>query len=358
MTTIIFTYRNRNITVVKNCLDSLKGQINKEFKVILVNYGSNEMFSRAISNLVSQYNFAKFINCRTQGELWCKSRAINIALKKCKTPYVFIGDVDMLFHPEFIEKLETLKKKQEATYFQVGFLSSVESKEIRSFENYKVSFKSNEEATGMTFFNTKDLLSINGYDEFFKGWGSEDTDVHIRLKNAGIQVNFYNHELLLLHQWHPKKYRTRQSLEPFHSHQEKINHAYLEFSKQSKITKANLKFGFGNYNESDYQALNNPGLELKCKNRRDEIKGLIHNILLNTENKVVKLTIFPDPEYKSVKQVVKKALSKKAIPFLSMQQTNDLLLETLVSQLGNCSYKYRFDQKVKSIELVLKSSGL
>ncbi|MBT8394716.1 MAG: glycosyltransferase [Bacteroidia bacterium] len=358
MTTIIFTYRNKEIKSVKNCLDSLKMQSYRAFEVTLVNYGSNKNFTESINDLAKKYDFVTILNCNTQGELWCKSRAINIALKQCHSTYVFVGDVDMLFHPEFVEKLNTFKKEQKTTYFQVGFLSQIESKQIKSFENYKIKFKSNEEATGMTFFNTKDLFEINGFDEYYHGWGSEDTDVHIRLKNAGKTVKYFDDQILMLHQWHPKLYRTRNSLEPFHSHLEQINHAYLDLTKQSKKIKANLNFGFGNYNESDYDALNNPELILKCTNRRDQIKGLIHNILMNFGNKVVKLSICPDPEFKSVSQIIKKVLFKKTIPFLTMQQTNDLLLETLVSQLRNCPYKYKFDKKGRSIDLTLNLSGL
>lgn len=354
MTTIIFTYRNRNTYSVKNCLDSLKQQSNKAFKVVLVNYGSNEKYSSLINDLVNQYEFASIINCKTQGELWCKSRAINIVLKQCDTPYVFVGDVDMVFHPEFVQKLDLFKKEKTATYFQVGFLNKEESTLAKTFKEYKIAFKSTAGATGMTFYNKSDLLGINGYDEFYHGWGSEDTDVHIRLINAGTAVNFFDDEVLMLHQWHPKQYRTKDSLEPFHSHLEQINAEYLRFTESTKKTKANTEFDFGSYLDSDYEALNQPELVFKLTNQRHMVKGFIKRVLISQNNKVVKLKITKDPEYKSIKQALKKMFNKKPMVFLSMQEANDLLLETIVSKNRNSAYRYQYNQSTQTIDLTIK----
>lgn len=358
MVTIILTYRNREISIVKNCLNSLKNQSLQKFDVILVNYGSNKNATSAINSIIGEYEFAKIINCRTEGELWCKSRAINIALKQVKAPYVLVGDIDMIFHPDFISKLESIKNEVDVYYFQVGFLDKEESSSFKPFKDYSVKFRSNHEATGITLFKTSDLMAINGYDEFYHGWGSEDTDVHVRLKNSGKTIRFYDKKVLLLHQWHPKHYRSKDSAEPYHSHLEQINQAYLLYTEHSNIIKANLKFGFGNYNESDYKALNNPDLNMECTNGRDQIKGSIQNILMNSNGSVVNLIIRKDPEYRSFKQFLKRLIGKKAFSFLSMQQVNDLILESLITQLRNCPYHYSFDQKNESINLTLKTQDI
>ena len=339
---------------MKNCLDSLDHQSNKAFKVVLVNYGSNEKYNSRINDLVNQYKFASIINCSTQGELWCKSRAINIALKQCHAPYVFIGDVDMIFHPEFVDKLNQFKKENVATYFQVGFLNKEESGILKPFNDYSISFESTFEATGMTFFNISDLKEIHCYDEYYKGWGSEDTDVHVRLRNAGKSVNFYEDEVLVLHQWHPKNYRTSNSLEPFHSHLEQINAEYLNFTKSINRTKANTDFTYGYYKESDYNTLMHPELEFELTNQLHSIKGFINCILLGQKNKVIRVKIVKDPQYKSIKQALKKLLNKKPMVFLTMQQVNDLVLETIVSKLRNNAYSYQFNQITQTIGFTIK----
>ena len=86
-----------------------------------------------------------------------------MVLKHCKTPYFFVGDMDMIYHPNFVETLQKLTKNEEAIYFQVGFLNETESKKNIPFHDYVINFRSNEEATGMTLFNTKVLKSTLKY---------------------------------------------------------------------------------------------------------------------------------------------------------------------------------------------------
>ncbi|WAC01941.1 glycosyltransferase [Lacinutrix neustonica] len=99
MITIILTYRDRNINILKNCLATLANQVTKNFDVILVDYGSTSNYKNELCVLIDAYSFVKLIRCETEQQLWCKSRAINIALKTIESPYCFIGDVDMLYHP-------------------------------------------------------------------------------------------------------------------------------------------------------------------------------------------------------------------------------------------------------------------
>ncbi len=354
MTSIVLTYRNRDISVVSKCLTSLKDQTSKDFKVVLVNYGSNEDYTSALNKLGNSYQFLDVINCKTQGQLWCKSRAINIALKQCKSPYFFVGDVDMIYNPEFLEKLDSFKKVKTVTYFQVGFLNKEESVLNKSFKEYNINFRSSEGATGMTFFKTKDLLSINGYDEFYNGWGSEDTDVHTRLKNAGFAVNFFDGEILMLHQWHEKEYRTKGSLEPFHSYLEQINQEYLELTEKSNKINANTKFDFGQYSESNYDALNNPDKDFMITNKAAQVKAFINNILLTETNSTIRLIVLEDKDYRSIKQLVKVVVGKKPIQFLDLKTINNMLLETIIINLRYCPYYYKFNPKTKTINLTIK----
>ena len=210
MITIILTNRNRELRIIENSLRSLKNQSEQDFSVFLIDYGSEKMYLKTLSDLLGSYEFVRLICCQVKDQLWNKSRAINIALKQISAPYVFVGDIDMIYHPGFIEKLRDLCSKDQSVYFQVGFLTEPESRKNKAFVDYQINFKSSEEATGMTLFNTEGLKAINGYDEFYNGWGSEDTDVHVRLKNAKQKVLFYTEDILILHQWHPKVYRQKK----------------------------------------------------------------------------------------------------------------------------------------------------
>ena len=109
MISLVLTYRNRDLQIVKKSLDSLKEQSLNLFKVILVDYGSEAVFTNSLKELVRSYDFVQLIACPVQGQLWNKSRAINIALRQCNSDYFFVADIDMLFRKDFIEQLTRLK---------------------------------------------------------------------------------------------------------------------------------------------------------------------------------------------------------------------------------------------------------
>lgn len=350
----MLTYRNRDLQIVENCLSSLAEQTIKTFKVVLVDYGSVEDYKNKLSLLVSKYSFIELIQCQTEQQLWNKSRAINIALKQCDTPYFFVGDIDMMYHLNFIETLINLQSEKDIIYFQVGFLSKEESQQNKTFDDYRISFKSNDEATGMTLYNTNILKSINGYDEFYHGWGTEDTDVHIRLKHAGFNIKFYTKSIFMLHQWHPKNYRTKNDIAPFHSSLEQINHEYLKLKHQTKNVKANLKFPWGIYNNNDYNDLSKTDLSFNLTNKESEIKAFINNVLLVETNKFVRVSISEDEAYKTLKEIVKGLFGKKTIQFLDMQIINNMLLETIINNLRDKPYKFQYYRKNQTIHLTIK----
>ena len=351
MITVVLTNRNRDLNLIKRCLKSLEEQTTKDFYCVIVDYGSSKKNFKDLEGLVKDF---KLVSCKTSQQLWCKSRAINIILKSCVTPYFFVGDIDMIYHPNFIETLTKYQDKSDATYFQVGFLSEEESKKEKVFSEFKVNFKSTHEATGMTLYNTEVLKSINGYDEFYHGWGSEDTDVHVRLRNANKHVFYYEENTLILHQWHPKMYRSTSSLEPFHSKLETINQKYLGVTKKSANTKANQNLNWGYYNPEDYKKLEDVEAKFELTNELSEFKGLLSNLLLNNFGKVISISIKKHPEYKSIKHVAKKVLDKKVKTFLDMQEVNDLLLECIILNFRNAPYQYNFDSSSQNISLIIK----
>lgn len=354
MITVVLTNRNRDLRLIKRCLKSLENQSNTDFQCVVVDYGSSENQQEDLEVLIKDFKHINLISCNTSKQLWCKSRAINIALQSCNTPSFFVGDIDMIYHPDFVETLHQYQTKADAIYFQVGFLSEEESKKEKAFKEFEISFKSTEEATGMTLYKTEVLKSINGYDEFYHGWGSEDTDVHIRLKNANKQVFYYEESVLILHQWHPKAYRSTSSLEPFHSKLETINQKYLEFTERSGNTKANQNQNWGYYKPEDYKKLKGVEVVFNITNEFSEVKGLLSNLLLYSPNKVISISIKKHPEYKSIKHVAKKVLDKKVKMFLDMQDVNDLLLEHIILNFRNAPYQYDFDRRKSEISLIIK----
>ena len=67
--------------------------------------------------------------------------------------------------------------------------------------------KDKESALGcnMSFFRD-DIIAINGYDEFFEGWGGEDGDLGRRLKAHGLKKRHLKFAGIVFHLWHEDKY--------------------------------------------------------------------------------------------------------------------------------------------------------
>ncbi len=61
-------------------------------------------------------------------------------------------------------------------------------------------------------FWRKDLLLVNGYNEEFTGWGREDSELAIRLINAGIKKRFLKFGGICYHLWHKEASREMEQI--------------------------------------------------------------------------------------------------------------------------------------------------
>ena len=354
MITLVLTNRNRDLRIVKNCFDSLKNQTNTDFEWVVVDYGSDESYLHDLQKLVGCYPKIHFIGCPVQGQLWNKCRAINIALKKTNTPYFLVGDIDLIFHPHFIQIAKELAKPNQGHYFQYGFLAKEESLLDKNFEDFIVDFKGNSEVTGTTLFPTEVLKKCKGYDEFYHGWGAEDTDIHIRMKSQGLSVHFYEDAILLKHQWHPKAYRSKWSSHPFHSFLERINHAYMLQTEQSQRTIVNQNQDWGQLPlQSEYQMLDFPNYTFDLKATTLQLSAVLAQ-LQNFKEVVVRISISDFSTKEKLKNCLKKAMGKKNIPMVDLETVNNLLLEEMIKNYRNCPYQYAFDRQQQQIVVTIK----
>ena len=72
----------------------------------------------------------------------------------------------------------------------------------------------------MSFFR-EDFIRINGYDEFYEGWGGEDIDLGNRLQNSGCQKRYLKFSGIVYHLWHEDKYMYNR--EKNFRHMEELN---------------------------------------------------------------------------------------------------------------------------------------
>lgn len=352
--TIVIPNRNRNLATVKRSLDSLATQLTSEVAVTVVDYGSAVDYQERLHELVNTYTGIDLMLCPTQGQLWNKSRCINMVLKNCETTHFMVCDMDMLWNPDFFKIHLNQLSQDHAVYFTVGVMTQQESALQKNFHDYAVKFNTNSEATGITLFPTALLKSINGFDEFYHGWGSEDTDVHMRLKNAGVEVRFRESEVYFKHQWHEKKYRSRSSTLPFHPGLEHINYQYFLMNKSLGKVKANNQFLWGlSCDRVAYKKLEHPTQHLKLKATKESLHAMPHVFKDIEKETVIQVEITLDSDAKTLKTQLKKALGKKTLGFMSLEDVNQHLLEYIVLNHRNCPYSYVLNHETGVILLCI-----
>ena len=360
MITIIYAYRNRDLKRIQKSLDSLSFQTNKNFNVIFVDFGSDSLIANELESLTSFYSFVQYYYLDTSHQPWNKSKALNFAIKMTDSDFCFIADIDMIFHPEFIKLLVLKSLNNTVTFFKVGFLSKYESLKILPFEDYKIKFHSNQEATGMSLLPIKNLKDIHGYDEFFHFWGAEDTDLHNRLCNSGCTINYYDEKTLMLHQWHPN-YRQRETKTLNRELQIKeiveINHRHLVNNLERNLSKVNLNSWGEVISKNEFNNL----IILPVTQIFNEVPVLDHFLfvevfrLISKEKINISVLILEHPNCNSLENRIKKRIGKKVPRYYSLKEINDQLLLHIISFYHHLPYFYHVSTDLKSISFAIQN---
>jgi len=320
--TIVIPNRERDFKIVRRTLHSISQQITNDIEVVVVDYGSPKDYQKELKITVNEIPRIKVVCYPVQYQLWNKSKAINTVLKQCQSLYFMVADMDLIFHPQFVQRVIPNLNPNEAIYFPVGILTKEESKKELPFEEYIPKFITNEEATGISIFPTELIKQLNGFDEFYNGWGSEDTDMHVRLQNNGNLVRYLKEALYFLHQWHPKNYRIESSALILHTNLERINAAYLNQVRLSKKTIANKNREWGVIgSEEDYKELLSPSKSITFKIKKP----------------------------KEFKSILKQKLKKSVVRPISLEEVNNRLLYSIITALSHCPYRYSFDRQKEKI---------
>lgn len=250
---LILTYRNRDVLLVKNCLESLfyqdffqkKDNENKNEQTILqitfLDYGSEDILSQKIQEFIHElntlsvslgkYHFIHYVYYNSKGQFWNKSHAFNLAfgfleeqnreinknhnlfkkggfLKEhdFSDAYFLLLDVDLVLEKSVLDTI--WQKKAENQVFILPFYrlpknispkNAVENVQIftQKLKNTLIC------ASGNIFFHGNWLKKVGGFDEFYRFWGMEDNDFLKNLENAGAEIVFLEQEkLAIFHQWH------------------------------------------------------------------------------------------------------------------------------------------------------------
>lgn len=359
MLSILYPYRNRDSQRLKRSFNSLLEQTNKHFEVYFIDYGSSPDIAAEIKRLCQNYPFISYQFYPTQYQPWNKSRALNSVIKSLKTDFCFVADVDVIFHPDFVKTAYNLISTGQTTYFQVGYLSSSESQKELPFEGYSNYRLSTDEATGLSLFPVAQLKELNGFDEFYHFWGAEDTDMHVRLKNAGYEVKFYDDELLLLHQWHPS-YQNREvsgsTSELQLSGILPLNHQHLKNAMNNGVTRVNNECWGENLSKEEFDELEEAPLFMKVTNEKRQVEDVLLGQLPGFAKRIIKIKFVADPFENKLKYKTKRLLGKKVPEYYTLTEVKDKVLLHLISFFRNMPYTVKINTDKSEIEVAVKFS--
>ncbi|MBD3253180.1 glycosyltransferase [Candidatus Pacearchaeota archaeon] len=213
----IVVWKDIGIERLKKCLISLKNQDYPFFEVILVDYGSKK------ENFVKLKNFLKknkisYIRVKNV-KFWNRSHALNIGIKRSRSKYILVSDIDMIFEKNYISECVREMKKN---IYQILYTDMIDcSKGVikKNTDVLKEYPKIKEKCNRLSdFYNNLEYrfgisicfsLSyffkiIRGYDENYKLYAAEDDDIIKRFELMNLDIKNIKNKTSHIHQWHPK----------------------------------------------------------------------------------------------------------------------------------------------------------
>jgi glycosyltransferase involved in cell wall biosynthesis len=202
--TIVMGIRNRAGKRLERCLSSLEAQTFKDFRAILVDYGSDPEQARITRQIVERFPFCGYVYSETRGYPWNRSRALNIGGKMAASKYIMTTDVDMIFPSDFLRVMMDNAGEGKVLYCAPDFLEAG-FKDWGRLEEYAGKYRRGGVSSkgGCQVIPSKTFHDIRGFDETYPYWGTEDRDMNIRLIALGFKEYWLNDQTYFFHQWHP-----------------------------------------------------------------------------------------------------------------------------------------------------------
>ncbi len=218
-------------------LKSLKKQSVLPNEVLIADDGSTD----ETKNLISE--FSKSINIPIR-HIWhedvgfTKATILNKAIAKAQGDYIIQVDGDCIMHPNFVKdhvrfssencylygsrvniqkaQLETLFANQQVQFncFSEGIKKrtrAIYSPFLSTFYKPKHEFSKKFRGCNTSYFKS-DFIAVNGYNEDFKGWGREDSELALRFYNYGLKSRRLRYRGIIYHIHHVEKSKSRLEL--------------------------------------------------------------------------------------------------------------------------------------------------
>lgn len=208
-------------------LKSVLNQTMMPSEVIIADDGSTQETKDLIEHYKKQMSLP-LIHVWHEDKGFQKAAILNKAIAKSKGDYIIQVDGDCILHDCFVEdhirNMEygtylygsrvSLKKEaslvvlqQKKTNFNVFSKGvkkrtrAIHSRILSSAYKKSTEFSSKYRGCNTSFFKS-DFIAVNGYNENFRGWGREDSELALRFHNNGVLSKRIRYAGIVFHIWH------------------------------------------------------------------------------------------------------------------------------------------------------------
>ena len=196
----VIPVRNRGNKRIQRCIDSLKSDITG--KIIVVDYGSITPIDVKDCEIIREYT----------SNIWNKSHAINIGIKKCSNKFIGTIDCDTIIGKDFLDRCKRYLRYDSFIFTRMVKRINPEildwglSKErvIKLSTDWFTGKQTNlhQAVGGVQIFPKWWIHKIHGYDENLIYWGGIDNDIHERAFRTGLAIVDLNE--IIFHQEHSR----------------------------------------------------------------------------------------------------------------------------------------------------------
>ena len=232
---VVVTTYNRPMAL-KRVLQALSKQTDSDFEVIVADDGSRDDTREMIELLKPSLSFP-LIHAWQEDKGFRLNASRNNGIKKSSGDYLIFLDGDCVPLPNFVSQHRLLAEKGFMVAGNRCLLRSALTRKIENGEenvflmnwtkalyyrflgqinriaplihlSVQASFRYKKQdrwqklrGCNMAFWK-EDLLSVSGFDEFFQGWGFDDSEIAVRLINSGVKLKDGSFATGVLHLYH------------------------------------------------------------------------------------------------------------------------------------------------------------
>ncbi|MBR9847460.1 MAG: glycosyltransferase [Algicola sp.] len=203
-------------------------------EIIVADDGSTHETKELIESFKSKFNIP-LVHVWHEDDGFRKSVILNKAIAQAKGDYIIQADGDCILHSNYVEDhlhfaekntylfgsrvniqeahLDALFRAQQIRFnaFSKGIKKRTRAMHVPFLSQfYKASDQFSKKYRGCnTSYFKSDFIAVNGYNEDFKGWGREDSELALRFHNYGLKGRRIRYRGIVFHIYHNEKSKSR-----------------------------------------------------------------------------------------------------------------------------------------------------